>query len=562
MTAEEQALHAKLKGRLWRLNNLYWIEDKRGRKVKFRLNWAQRAFLAAMHWLNVILKARQLGMSTLMAIYMLDTCLFGRNKTCGIIDKTDPDAKKKLNKMKFAYDNLDCEDRCSGANTAALGAMIKGDVRLIADNGHELKFSNESKIWAGTSLRGGTLQILHVSELGYIAANFPKKAEESRSGAFNTVDQGCVIVIESTHEGGKTGLNYEMIVTAQESPADPSPLDWRFHFYAWWQDTEYSLANPKPVTDEKMLQYFAQLEEQHGISLTPGQQAWYAGKARTQKAAMKKEYPSTPEEAVNAVIKGAIYGEQISQMRAAGRICEFNLQPGMPIYCPWDIGVSDFVDLWFVQPVGMQHLVFDFYENSGYGVAHYVEYVRAWEKKHGVTITLHILPHDAGHRQFGVSDSNGKSMSVIQQLYTMGITNAVVVSRTSDVWIGINQLRAMMPNMVFHKTNCQKDRVKDGRRYPSGIGALESYRKADDSNTTILKEAPLHDDNSHASDALRAYAEGFAAGMISPHAFNEPGKKKSVTVHTGSKRELTDDEIDFPIVTATKPNFRKIRVKK
>lgn len=567
MTAEELRIHGRLKDRTWRLNNLYWVQNERGVKVKFRPNWAQRAFLAAMWWLNVILKARQLGMSTLMAVYILDTCLFGSDKTCGVIDKTDADAVKKLKKIKFAYDNLDCADPDPGGgpSTAALGQWIKATVELIRDNDHELAFSNQSQVWAGTSLRGGTIQFLHVSELGYIAMNFPKKAEEIRSGSFNTVHQGCIIVIESTHEGGKTGLNYEMIVSSQESPAALSLLDWKFHFYPWWRDPKYTLDPARPVTDERLVKYFDDLVVKHGIELTDGQKAWYAGKLRFQREAMKKEYPSTPDEAVNAVIKGAIYGPDISIARAEGRVCEFNLEPGMPIYCAWDIGVSDFADIWFIQPSGMRHLIYDFYENSGFGAAHYVEFIRAWEKERGVTVAWHLLPHDAGNRQFGSSDTNGRSLSVVQQLDSMGLRNCMIVPRTPDVWIGINRLRSMMVNMVFHQTHCNVDRKKDGRRYPSGLGALEAYRTADDSTAAVIKEMPIHDDTSHAADGLRTYAEGFAAGMVSSNTFApSSGRKAKVTVTLNGPRALDDDDDDEkPRVRMNgEMNFGKIRVRK
>lgn len=553
MTETEQMLHAKLSDRRWRLANLYWIQDELGRKVKFKPNWAQLAFLDAMHCLNVILKARQLGMSTLMAIYALDLCLFRPNSTAGVIDKTDADAVKKLKKIKFAYDNLDCRDECESVSTVDLGASLKTDVKLERANDHELEFSNSSQVWAGTSLRGGTIQVLHISELGYIAANFPKRAEEIRSGSLNTVHQGSAIVIESTHEGGKTGLNYEMIVTAQESPSDPGPMDWAFHFFPWWRDPKYSLKNARPVTDAKLLDYFEDLVVTHGITLTEGQKAWYAAKLRTQKEAMKKEYPSTPDEAVNAVIKGSIYGQEISRARADGRVCDFNPEPGMPIYVAWDIGLSDFADLWFVQPVGMQHRIIDFYENNGEGAAHYVDFIRGWERKRGVVVAWNLLPHDAGHREFGTG------MSVAQQIASMGMSNLMIVPRTPDVWVGINKLRSMIPNMVFHKTNCGTDRMKDGRRYPSGLGALESYHTHDDTSSTSIKEMPVHDDSSHAADGLRTYAEGFAAGMVSSISTGGPqGQPAKVTVKMGNGTRA--DGFDEQDDDGPRINFGKIRV--
>jgi len=79
-------IQGKLNNRYWRLNNLYWIEDANGVKSKFRMNWAQRTFYAQFWWLNVILKARQLGMSTLIMVMQLDRCLFNDNQTCAISD--------------------------------------------------------------------------------------------------------------------------------------------------------------------------------------------------------------------------------------------------------------------------------------------------------------------------------------------------------------------------------------------------------------------------------------------------------------------------------------------
>lgn len=52
----------------WRLNNLYWITDKEGRRVQFKMNWAQEELFDYMHYMQVILKARQLGMTTFITL--------------------------------------------------------------------------------------------------------------------------------------------------------------------------------------------------------------------------------------------------------------------------------------------------------------------------------------------------------------------------------------------------------------------------------------------------------------------------------------------------------------
>ena len=51
----------------WRLRNLYKIKDKEGMITNFEPNWAQLT-LRKPHYLNIILKARQLGVTTYHAL--------------------------------------------------------------------------------------------------------------------------------------------------------------------------------------------------------------------------------------------------------------------------------------------------------------------------------------------------------------------------------------------------------------------------------------------------------------------------------------------------------------
>ena len=46
------------KDQRWRLNNLYWITDKEGRRVRFQTNWAQERLLNEMNYLDGLRPAR------------------------------------------------------------------------------------------------------------------------------------------------------------------------------------------------------------------------------------------------------------------------------------------------------------------------------------------------------------------------------------------------------------------------------------------------------------------------------------------------------------------------
>ena len=47
-----------LKNRWWRLNNLYYLKTKQGKKVLFKPNWMQKELFDNAHTLNCILKSR------------------------------------------------------------------------------------------------------------------------------------------------------------------------------------------------------------------------------------------------------------------------------------------------------------------------------------------------------------------------------------------------------------------------------------------------------------------------------------------------------------------------
>lgn len=150
----------------WRLTSgkLYKIiikgdNDEAGLVIPFVPNNAQRQLLAALWNRNIILKARQLGFTTLIAILWLDTVLFSKEPIrCGVIAQ-DREAAEVIfrDKVKFAYDHLP--------------KAIKVMAPLAKNSASELMFAhNNSSIRVATSMRSGTIHRLHISEFGKICA--------------------------------------------------------------------------------------------------------------------------------------------------------------------------------------------------------------------------------------------------------------------------------------------------------------------------------------------------------------------------------------------------------
>lgn len=334
----EAELKLNIRDQEWRLNNLYWIVDERGRRVRFTMNPVQRALFAGMWYLNIILKSRQHGVTTFICLFFLDTCLFNPNIHAGIIAHNREDAEAFFrDKVQFAYNNLP--------------TLLRTATEAQTESSRELSFPNGSSIRVGTSLRSSTNQLLHVSEFGKLCAKYPDKAREVVTGALNTVHQGQQIFIESTAEG-RAGYFYDYCKAAidlQKRKADLSPMDFRFFFFGWQDDPKNAVQDGPAITIPQDMQiYFEGLEKQ-GIKLTPQQKSWYTLKAAQQGDDMKREHPSTPDEAFEAVARacfflGAVDGHDKTRQGAFGSIVKAK-DGGREVY-QWTPNPRGIVEAW------------------------------------------------------------------------------------------------------------------------------------------------------------------------------------------------------------------------
>lgn len=454
----------------YRLSNLYWIQDKRGHWVKFSMNRAQRRMLSRAHTFNCILKARQLGFSTLIAILFLDAALFNSGQTYGIIDATAADASKKLDKIKNAYERLP--------------DWLKQSRQVVTSNSTDFVLSNGSAIYAGVSHRGGTLQKLHVSEFGKIAAKFPDKAAEVITGAFPAVPMGGQIFVESTAEG-QFGAFFDIVKRARkladtgEELTDRDPM---FHFFPWYDDPAYTLETPVVIGDE-MEAYFAKL----GVALTDGQKWWYAKMAEEQGEYMHREYPSTPDEAFAASAEGAFYTAQMRKVRQNGQICHVPHDSRYPVNTYWDIGNRDYMGIWFVQHIAGQRRVIRYLQRNDTDLRDYAEILKSYGYQYG----KHHLPHDGDVVRLGV-----ENRSVRQSLEALGFRNIVVVARTTSVRSDIeSKVKPVIEQCWFDEKLCA-----------DGVLCLDNYRKKWNKSLGMFMDEPLHDQHSHGADAFRTYA--------------------------------------------------------
>lgn len=478
---------------MWRICNLYQIIIKgdgvagEDLAVKFTPNKAQLRFIKRLHHRNIILKARQLGFTTLIAIVWLDHALFNANSRCGIIAQ-DRDAAKVIfrDKVKFAYNSLP--------------EALRLRMPLAADNADELLFAhNNSSIRVATSMRSGTIHRLHISEFGKICAKFPEKAKEVVTGSIPAVPLNGITVIESTAEGAE-GYFHDMTQRAielQEMGKELTERDYRMHFFPWWQEERYRMDPDGVLMTEADRLYFERIEAEAGMTLDQEQRAWYVATRNADfvdnEENMWQEYPSTPKEAFQVSVEGCYYTNQLAKARTQGRILPIPLLD-IPINTFWDIGNSDGTAIWFHQQVGMEDRFVDYYEEHGEDLKHYIQYLQ----RSGYIFNKHFLPHDADHVRLGKSNKSTKQM-----LKELGLQNIVVVPVAPSINEAIQLTRQTMASAYFDEAACK-----------DGLKRLANYKKKWNKAAGRWSDEPMHDSNSEGADSFRQWAQAKAAGLV------------------------------------------------
>ncbi len=195
-----------------------------------------------------------------------------------------------------------------------------------------------------------------------------------------------------------------------------------------------------------------------------------------------EQYEQEFECSFDAAILGAYYSKEIAEAERNGHFVDLPVDPHLPVHLAWDLGIGDSTAIWIFQVYRAEIRVLDFYENSGFGLEHYVTVLeeRGWRG-------TDWLPHDAKARELGTGRTR------VETLTSMGRKIALVPGHTVED--GINAARLALPLMWF-------DRTKTAH----GVEALRQYRAEYDEKTKAFRNKPRHDWTSHAADAARYMA--------------------------------------------------------
>ncbi len=479
-------LEEKLKDRLWRLNNLYYIRDESGRKIRFKLNAIQLLLYRALWWLNIILKSRQHGITTFVCIYFLDESYFNSNTNAGIIAHKLKDVQRIFrDKIKYAYDNMP--------------EVLRLRNPAIKDDANELILSNGSSIYVGVSMRSGTLQLLLVSEYGWLCAHAPQRAKEVKTGALETIHAGGVIIIESTAEGVENDFHL-LCKDAQKKKTDGinlTRLDFKFHFFNWYTK-ESNVLNPESVIiNDKMKEYFEKIEAVTGDVISPQHKAWYTKKKDILRQDIYKEHPSIPDEAFIANLDGAYFGHGMIKVKEDHRVGFYPWDPMTKVFGFWDTGPIH-TAIWFCQFIREEFRAIEtYYDNTGQGL----EYFSKLLQDRPYTYAQHYCGWDLNPKNGSNRKNPVTGGLILEEAKKLGISFICLPQYSFDD--RIRAVRDVLSKATFNEDTCGS----------IGVPALFNYRQAKDNamsteDRIVFGKNPVPGPECHIADA---YSHGALA---------------------------------------------------
>jgi phage terminase large subunit len=195
-----------------------------------------------------------------------------------------------------------------------------------------------------------------------------------------------------------------------------------------------------------------------------------------------------------AAMPGAVYGRHVEDARMHGRVGKMPVDGQSQVHTAWDLGSPRNTVVWYFQTVGRMIRVLGCDRDYDETIVERVGRMRKGE--YWRQFGNHYLPHDAAQ-----TERSGKTLAM--ELISAGLSNVKIVPRTVDIWYGINHAKQLFQSMEFREPECN-----------AGLEALEAYHTKEEIEGALVRDEPVHDWSSHASDAFRMIAEAHAAGMF------------------------------------------------
>lgn len=191
---------------------------------------------------------------------------------------------------------------------------------------------------------------------------------------------------------------------------------------------------------------------------------------------------------IPSTIKGAYFAKLILKSEEEGRICTIPFEPTVSVDTFWDLGMDDSTTVWFLQVVGKELRMIDYFEWNNEGLDFYARYLKEKPYVYG----KHYMPHDVEVRELGT----GKRRKDVAE--SLGMRPVITVPRVPNQAEGIQAVRNILPRVWFDKDKCNP-----------GLRALKAYHPEYNEKLDKYNDYPAHDWSSHGTKAFETFARGY-----------------------------------------------------
>jgi len=216
--------------------------------------------------------------------------------------------------------------------------------------------------------------------------------------------------------------------------------------------------------------------------------------------------------------KGAYYKNQLSQAMNEKRICRVAYDPSLPVHTWWDLGLGDYMAVWFVQVWGKEIRVIDYYQTDNTSIGEVIMEIRQKKYVYG----RHIAPHDINVREMSDGKTRKDKAALLGWYFE--------VAPRIPVDDGIDAVRSLLPYCYIDEVRCE-----------TGLHALRNYRKEWLDKLQTWGDRPVHDWASHAADAFRIGSVVFKPEEIKTSVIDDVKRRREVVRRnedTNSSRRL------------------------
>ena len=198
------------------------------------------------------------------------------------------------------------------------------------------------------------------------------------------------------------------------------------------------------------------------------------------------EYLHVWEGQCKQAIEGAVFSNELEKAKNEQRITKVPYVDSVPVDTYWDLGQSDLTSIWFIQQVGYEYRVIDYYQNNGHKFPFYAKIVG--DKPY--SYRKHWLPHDAKHEQQAAQES---IEAQARRLLSGGVDISMKLGKHKQD--GINAARTVFDQCVFDAEKCT-----------DGLASLRRYHFRVNEETGQISSEPVHDIYSHGADSFMEFA--------------------------------------------------------